>query len=477
MYPIRKHVLFLCGAAFMCCMIFIYLLNCNEDKFSYNQIQSPGLFANKLTGGRGKNVSTCNESRSTRYFVALNYWEQMNMALQNMYSLTRLVNVWNGVLVHPFTSNSRLFGLPHLRANENWSMNVSAFLLSWLFDLENLNYLSCIDGFKTLCEFDRFIKHANRDVIILHFIFPKEAREFAVTQGAVGNELKIKLQHNNTFECSNYPTITFIKEDIMKSLNREALSHSTGEFRLFKYWCINAILKTTPEDMAERMGLLHNDKTVLILNWRGLRTSLSPFQSAKGLHIAQRQFITLPDTANNHVKKIYHPSDNIRVMSSQFVQTVTQGGNGFIAVHIRSEKLGQRGARIPNYINTCIDKATELKNDIIKTLSGSISTLFFTDYGPFGSDSCRNCKGAKIVQSLFHQYGIKPTSFDPVEYGIPSDSGYVSLVEMNALTQSQYLILVGGGAYQRQTTMQIGDNVRKVYSVCWDDYMQVKRIQ
>ena len=459
----------------MCCMIFIYLQNYDEDKYTYNQIQSPGLFANKITGGRGWNVSTCNESRSTRYFVALNYWEQMNMALQNMYSLSKLVNVYNGVLVHPFTSNSRLFGLPHLQANENWSTNMSALLLSQLFDLENLNYLSCIDGFKTLCEFDRFIKHANRDVIILHFIFPKEAREFGVTQGAVGSELKMKLRHNRTFKCSNYPRITFIKEDIMKSLNREALSHSTGEFRLFKYWCINATLKTTPEDMAGRVGLLHNDKTVLILNWRGIRTSSSPFQSAKGLHIAQRQFITLPDT-DNHVKKIYHPSDDIRAMSSRFIHTITRGGNRFIAVHIRSEKLGQRGARIPNYINTCIDKANELKDDIIKTLSGSVSALFFTDYGPYGSDSCRNCKGAKIVQSLFYQNGIKPASFDPVEYGAPSDSGYVSLVEMNALTRSQYLILVGGGAYQRQMTMQIGKDVRKVYSVCWDDFMQVKRI-
>lgn len=472
MFPIRKNVTFLCVAVVVCFMVVLYLQTDSEKHYKLLQTLPKGL-VNKIAN---KTIARCSDSRSSKYVLALNYWEQLNMALHNLYSLTRLASVWDGVVVKPFTLNSRLCGLPHLRADENWSVNVSSLPLTDLFDSQSIDSLSCVNGVRMICEFDRFIRHANRKVIILHFIFSKQAREYRVLDGVTGNQLKNQLAADRAFECSEDQGIQRLKLDILDSLNREATTVNVAKFRLSHYWCINGTTQTTPQLIASQTGSQFDNATIIILNWRGIQTKSTIQFSAKGKHQLRRQFIMLP-TLEMSQTRVFHPSQKVLKTSLQFTRNLT-AGREFIGIHLRSEKLGQREMRIPDYIRDCLDQAINVKDSIHKGLHTKLAEIFVTDYGPFGSDSCKNCRGARLVKKVLEDYGIQPTRFDPLRHGVPPDSGFVSLVEMNTLLQSRYLILVGGGAYQKQMTMRIKTTgaYTDVYLVCWSDEIQVKKM-
>ena len=400
------------------------------------------------------------------------------MALRNLYSLVRLVSEWNGVVVRPFASNSRLFGLPHLRANENWSTNMTSHPLSLLLDCKHLDNLACQHGFKPFFDFTQFLNYASRELVILHFIFLKESREYHVSKGMDGSKLLLSLKRNFIIECSDNGNIKKLKNDILESVNQEATTYGVAKFKIANYYCINGIVETTADQVARQTGLLNRNISVIILNWRGVQSGGTIASSALGRHKVQRQFIKL---TGNPISKthIFYPSEHVLRNTTHFVHDLVKG-NQFIGIHIRSEKLGQRALRIPQLIASCLKETFDLKD----SMETDLPTVVITDYGPFGSDSCRNCRGARAVKNIFQQNGISPSLFDPLFYGAPSDTGFVSLVEMNTLLQSRYLILVGGGAYQKQMASRVADSthsehavlVKEVYFVCWDDKLRVKKM-
>ena len=59
----------------------------------------------------------------SRFVLGLNYWEQLTMATINMYQLVCLADMWNASVVRPFTLNSRLYGMQHLKAGEFLNKN------------------------------------------------------------------------------------------------------------------------------------------------------------------------------------------------------------------------------------------------------------------------------------------------------------------------------------------------------------------
>ncbi len=489
MYPVRRNGCILCLVTLVMCFVFTVYVDFGHQERSLDSmtLQLPlTTYSYSYTNNVPVNRSSlqCNEcihSPSSRYILSLNYWEQLNMALHNLYSLIRLVSVWQGMVVTPFTANSRLFGLPHLRANENWATNMSSLPLSNLLDINNLYRLSCDHGYQVLCDYNHFLSQANREVIILHFIFAKEAREVPVLTGMAGKLLKESLLVNTTFECSDNTNIKYIQHDILDSLNKEASFANLNKFKLFKYFCINGNSQTTPDHIADSTGLLANNRTIIILNWRGIQMR-RPQSNALGDYKIKRQFIMLPNPLSTlpH-KQIYYPSKTVLAVASQYVHDHLLA-DGYIGIHLRSEKMGQRGMRIPNYINECLQKVISLKSELEQSISGS-KTIFVTDYGLYGSDSCRACKGSKETMAILKENDIIPVQFNPLQYGVSTDSGFVSLVEMNILLQSKILILVGGGSYQKQMIMRINDSalserrhVERLFLACWDDNQHIKEM-
>ena len=101
-----------------------------------------------------------------------------------------------------------------------------------------------------------------------------------------------------------------------------------------------------------------------------------------------------------------------------------------------------------------------------------LMTLYFTDYGSFGSSTCHNtCRGAKILDSLFSVHKLQVTHFSPSSFNAIQDSGFVALVEQQAVASAHTLILVGGGSFQTQLHRRFRkyNPTGSVYRVCWSD--------
>ena len=73
--------------------------------------------------------------------------------------------------------------------------------------------------------------------------------------------------------------------------------------------------------------------------------------------------------------------------------------------------------------------------------------------------------------------------FSPAKYDAVEDSGLVAAVEMETLAAADHLILIGGGAFQKQLGIKFRNkephikgkqSKHRVHMVCWDDLGKVK---
>ena len=426
--------------------------------------------------------STCYSYRNhsnPRYVLGLNYWEQMNMALGNMFALACLASDWIAHVVRPFTFNSRLYGLPSLRADDNWLSDVSSMLpLNMIFDTNYLDLLACSYGISNIAELNDFLLFAQRSITVMHFIHDREPREKSVLSGQAGERLHYQLRTEFIFECDQLTPIRTMAQDIMSSLNKEAKTLHVPEFRLARYFCINASSETTPKQLADKCQL-NGNISVIVLNWRGLTEKRVIKASAKGIHKSQRLLISNlslqehPKGTNTILRHSWQVLGN----TSLFLKSLKLSYAKFIGIHIRSEKLGIRDMRIENFTKKCLQRTLKLRDQLIKD-NPNIPTVVFTDYGPYGSDSCFECRGAKTVQQFLQVYGITPVHFDPSIYNAYQDSGFVAAVEMELLSKAQEIILVGGGAFQKQIALRIQKHKKqasnRAFHVCWDDKARIK---
>lgn len=491
MIPVKRLGFLLSAIVAILCFTFVYVHlsgnNVKEEMKNYHIVRESQDFIEKMvniTTSTTTSTSCVETQAATKFIIALNYWEQLNMAMHNLFGLVNLAVAWDGVVVKPFTMNSRLYGLPSLCADEHWSTNVSMLSLSWLYNEKRLDKLSCVNNRRRFYRFDQFLSTANRQVILIHYVFYKEAHELSVLKDkdTNNNYLYKRLISDEIFECNGFKTIDKIGNDVLKSLNKEV--HDFNYFRLLKHVCVNGTLETNSQMLATRTGIANYDYlTIIILNWRGIVKKSTNHVSAKGSHRIIRQFIHLPEYQKQHPKILY-PSESVLYFASLFVKNFSRGAE-FIAVHIRSEKLGQRADRIPNYIALCLAKTIKFLNELKTSSRQNMKIVLITDYSIHGSDSCRDCKGAKGTRRTLAENNLSPISFDPILFGAPTDSGFVSLVELNTLVHAKYLILVGGGAFQKQAMMQFrspapnhrGNMKEELYKVCWDDTIQLQKMK
>ena len=65
-----------------------------------------------------------------RFIIGINYWEQLTMAMINMYRLVCLGERWNASVVQPFTLDSRLYGLRNFKAGKNYRTYTACFIVN-----------------------------------------------------------------------------------------------------------------------------------------------------------------------------------------------------------------------------------------------------------------------------------------------------------------------------------------------------------
>lgn len=409
-----------------------------------------------------------------RFVLGLNFWEQFNMATANMLQLVCLAAQWNARTVQPYTQNSRLYGLKHFRPDDKNLDNPSAPQeLNLIYDIASLNSVLHRYSLPSLAGFSDFLYHANRDLIVIHFVAEKEAHEIPIMTGQVGEVLRESFKKESIVDCKSLAS-DFTRR-IHQALALETSEAQVDPFRIAKYFCVNMSHLSTPEQLAARIGFDPADSfSIFVVNWRG--TSDKPYisTSATGRHLNNRILM-----ANSCHTDIQLSEENVIAHSSTVISTTQKyleylDLGEYVAVHVRSEKLGLREPRMPGGTKQCVLEGLHLK-DRIQAATANLSTLFITDYGPYSTDTCKACRARRTMEKLVKQYKITPVHYDPTVMGDPPDSGFAAAVEMNLLARSRYLILIGGGAFQNQAALRLvkvheGDfRDLGVFHVCTDD--------
>lgn len=436
-------------------------------------------------------------SSSRRFVIGLNFWEQMNMGTSNLFGLVRVASELQAQVVAPFIHNSRLYGLPGFIADEKWSTNAPSHSMGLIYDMDKFNQLSCHFGMLPFANFyEDFLPWSTKKLKVVHFIHVVEAREHPLMVGHSAKLIKQKFAASHIVDCHDVPSVQPFMTAILTTVNMEAIKTNSTAFDIAEYLCVNASHPTDPTYLAQQCGLTSTGFSLLVVNWRGFSSHHMVEKAAKGSHTSHKTYIT-------NLKHTQHPSAPRDVFpfnryiinnASQFLQKLVKGSD-FIGIHVRSEKLGQRNQRIKNFLSNCFNSALELRDMLLSQPENSgLPVIFFTDHGVHGSDSCLSCTGAKAIDKLFSEQNIAPVHFDPtmlqassMDHVIVNDSGFVASVEMSALSRAKHIILVGGGAYEKQAGLrfrELATSARKattqsqrLLEVCWDDSGQYKSRQ
>lgn len=377
--------------------------------------------------------------------------------------------------------------------DDNFNESRSAHSLDLIYDIRSLNNVLLRKKFSPLADFDQFLQYSSRNVVVAHYISPREARELAVMKGDVGNKIEQGFKGDNIIDCREHLTgyLTMLERAINSDISTRSVSlqsrHSMDKYHIIKYWCINMSVFSTPQESAAKMEIgSDEDVTIIIVNWRGLGSKQVIKSSVKGLHMNNR--IAMFNTCKQH---IFINWKNILTYSPLILQTARQFAASlrlkqeeiFAVVHIRSEKLGLREPRLPRVTEACFEELMRLTQN----LAGShplMRFIYITDYGPYSSDTCRKCRGSKDVKRFLHKKNITPSYFEPSYFNMTNDTGFAASVEAQFMSSASFLFLCGGGGYQNQiaTRFQIlkrrrssvtktsGDAREKgIFKVCNDD--------
>ena len=351
-----------------------------------------------------------------------------------------------------------------------------AYNLDLIYNTEKFNSLLVKHKLLPLTKFEDFLTFASRQLIVIHYIPLSEVHELKVMTQKNSSQIRSAMKRDNIADCSSY--LQGYKDRLTKALNKElqaASVHGT-RFTVVKYVCVNMSILTTPQELATRVGIPSSgDVSVIVVNWRGTSKNAVITNSAKGVHVNKR--VSMADicsisNVSTLVSEVLPHSDFVSETVGAFANSIgLRAGQEFIAVHLRSEKIGLREARFPKALQACIKELAAVRTRLANAHPG-MTIIDMTDFGPYSSDTCRTCWSAVTARKMYKQLGIKSIHFDPTLFGAPIDRGFASAVDVDLLASSSYLVLCGGGAFQNQVArrfLRSGKTNDRLIQVCMTD--------
>ena len=387
----------------------------------------------------------CNSS-SRRYVISLSYWEQLVMAARNMFQLVVVANDWGSRVVEPYTINSRLFGLRNFVIKKDLALshNTEPLSLSQLVDINQLNTIICNHGLPHLVSLQQFIESSAESVIIVHFIhYIDNPNDINVPANIKG---RIIAQFNSSPVVDCGTLLEQYKQKIVTLLHQE--TDGSRDHVIKRYYCVDATKLISTVKLGEMIGISELDEfTIVVVDWHGYSKRSMVYNSANGPHINKRATLNTSYNGPSFAGVTLPHSQRVIKAANSYLQHITKP---FIAVHIRSEKVGQVQATHKGYLASCMNKMLDLLQQL-KQLHNISNVIICIDAGETGSDSCVNCRsGSKTLQILYDHH-LNVTHFDPTTINETQDKGFIALVEMNMLSHGEHLIVVGGGSFQNQT--------------------------
>jgi len=396
-----------------------------------------------------KTIRLCSNS-SRKYVIGLSYWEQLNMAVKNMFQLIIVANDWGSRVVEPYTINSRLFGLKNfvIKRDQAVTRNNISLPLRELIDINKLNNIICDHGLPQLVSLQELISSTVELVIVVQFIYSIDNP----------NDLNVptNIKSHITSQFSSSPVINckMLLDEYLYKISNLLQQETDGkrDHVIKHYYCVDATKLISTKRLAEMIGISELDEfIVIVVDWHGYSKNSMVYNSAKGPHVNKR--VTLMTSYNGpsfaditlpHSRRVINATEKYLLQAN----LVTP----FIAVHIRSEKIGHMQHTHKGYVLLCMKKMLLLIQQL-KERYGISNVVTCIDVGAAGSDSCLNCRSGSETLQILHNHQLEVTRFDPALVGEIEDNGLVGLVEMNILGRGDHLIAVGGGSFQNQTEL------------------------
>ena len=417
----RNYFIFL-----FCVVLFSIFIHLRVLKFSHgDSIDIPvvwysnvSLFATNLTmriSGR-------------KFVLALSYREQFQNALTNLFFLIGVSRYWNATVVEPFISDSKLYSLS--------SPALKGIPLGKVLDGDRMKELFTKYNLQPMASLQEYIQTSSRQLVFIHFVY---SRPYSTLQKLFEN----RTTENFVIDCDH---VTSLREDAditLKMLNYETVKKGLSDFELSKVVCIFAGYPTSPVKIRNAITRICSNcdtASIIIAVWRGVSSSVTGRDSKLPFRLV------LPNITYKqipHFGKSLPYNKYVERLAKTFVND-SVGKHPFIVVHVRSEKLG---TNCNEMFDECLNRSLNIRDEILRNHSG-LHVVYLTDYGIYGSQTCRNCLGKKLCQHFFSKVDIKTIQFDPVTYKTINEPGFVAAVELSAMSQATYLILVGGGSFQ-----------------------------
>ena len=447
---LRCHYILLSSALF----VIVVCLLMKDDSF----LLTPPTYTSLETSRSYRIVGDSKDSSDTlsgKFILVVQYGEQFNNAIENLFALVQLARDLNAVVVQPFTSNSRLYGLPYKFETKPVSSSKKRRIpLDNVLDINRLNdILLTRYNFHPMVTFQEYIQTSSRQLVFVHIVDPY-AVDNILPETSQMQLLKTLTKKGSVINCNSVSLSKNAADKTLEILTRETVKNGLSNFRISQVVCLYAAYPTTPvkiRNAITRICPTCDTASVIFSYWKGVTSY------AKDLTVpVSRPSLCLPNiTFPLFILEAYPFSETIKTMANKFV-TDTVGKSPFIIVHVRSEKIGYTKKQQGFTFDECLNKTLNLRDKILKKHSG-LQVIYVTDYGKYGSHTIhkKECLGKILTQHAFHEMGIKPVHFDPVTYNSLSDSGFVAGVELSAMSQATYVILLGGGNFQVSNCIRI----------------------
>ena len=442
------------------------IVNESDKDFDYIEDNISDVIT-KLTSLQDSNKSYSTDS----YFIALNYFEQLTCATRNLFSAGGVAENFGAKVVLPFLLHSRLYGIPDLIPAKVIPDNY--FDLNTVYDIEKLNKTFNKFTGTHLVNFEEFIYHAPREIVILDFPvysenFTKEHLGLMFDSAAYAYDL-MNSTGIKAFECLHIinPDQLMVR-GVELMLRRFTRRLGVKEFVVKQYICIMLSVDVTTEELKRLIG--EEPRTIMVTEWRGCayrscnikasRDAIAPFRN-RILYQSSRPQLS--------AKGFLLPfNSTIKLSAVDYLHRIGMS-NPYISVHIRIEKLQRHDLVLNDHTYCCLSLLDKLITSLKETQYGR--TLMMSDMGEYGSDSCTNVACMQYIRNfnkILTNMGLVHTSFNPKLTGSSESPAFVSLVEMYMLAMGDQLIVVGRGSFKHHIITQFlqSNPARKVYHIC-----------
>ena len=391
------------------------------------------------------------------FAVVERYTNQLSTSLLGFLQVSQILDALNLSVAEPFVLSSKLHGIPPVNDTPSLScyFNRSAFQ-ALLHECAVLHYPE-----RKLYKYREFLVRSSRNLVVVHlsmYMYRPNGRM----------ERKVRI-------CSNS------YDDTAMNLQRKLNSHlaavagdekdrTYANFSVIMSLCLDFDPKTPISLKQQLKNVMKIASDKYEISTQSITESNVSFvlMGSWGLMYNFRSLYSIFDPSvtlqyhNCNITQVPH-TESVASFARAFLHSLNVS-RPLIAIHLRFEQIIKsafaiyRNISAAAYISNCVKRVQQVLKKLVSSLhrvDGSIiNGIIVHDLTTYGS----NCKTYNTIKKdsqafmyILKSFGFREVSFDPRSpqfSGASTEQTFVSLVEQEALTMVDQLVLIGGGRFQ-----------------------------